>query len=1284
VDLYHRALSAAEIRAIYKFGGAGKPTDGLVSRWALDESSGNITPDALTNNPALLIGNAAIEWPGQFEDSLHLPTNSAVGYVRVPRTLSLDVGVGSSGFTLDAWINPQDLSEERPIAVWSLSTNQSGVELYLRPGVLTNRPVGELAARLIDVTGVTNNLVAGPDYQGVLRTNLWTTNFVFATYSDNTNLAHLPIKLAGLTNNGTAYLTNYVGPASDATNTFTNRLVSGFEHVFTDPLATFCGTQVPCNPVWFGDTNLVDGLTNGWWVLSNSVTVVEAPDVAHSGSRLLALRDGHISRLFLTDPGKEYRLQFAHRRQPFPNDIVAWWPGQRRLNDRVGDHDAESHGRLLYTNAFVYDTCDQSGLGFLFMTNAGYLSVPYAPALEATNGWSIEAWINLTNAFGLTNEPALGGPVVVRQRPSTGLLSDTLVNYGLGASPEGLEVWYNDPTTQGDPDSEDPVFELVRSRSGLSPARFHHVAATFRQVSDNRVELRLYVDGALSRHVALPGALTNTLDRTQPDSLSLLVATNVMAYPASSGQHGFNGIIDELSLYHRALSADEIQALYAMREVGKAPPPGRARTRLLVGGADVACPVPNCTDWNTNWLSLSSSVFTTESDSWQTNWITFLATMPYTRIDLQALQPGALIDSVEMTEQAASYFLPEEGMTNLIGQLAVGDWRLETVDRRTGATNAVDPQLINWELDLKFGASLYPIITLTNGVAYTNILPRTTRYFMVNVPAGTARVLNTLSNLAGAGINLWFNQNGLPTAEPQYGDFCLLTNVTVGVPGYAMVATNGYWLTSSDLSVTNGFTGVPRLQADQTYYLGVRNDQATIAEFGVRVDFFPDENRDLCPELERLVAGGVATSMPATNALRYYCYTVPEGAKCVRFHLEPQNGDLNLFVRNVRSTLPRLPQPDWFEYAGNNPGTNAEVIVVNQRSCVPLFPGNWYLGVQNAEGKPVNYRLWVEEQPDYSETLLTAETPAVGMAEPGNDTCSYFVFTVTNVAPALQFDLDSPLLPARLLVSRGSRPGPCDTLREDEAAPSLPARIRLCTNDALPDLRGDWYIAVLNRGMIPTPFIVQAGYAIERVPLLQAGVTITNTIGGEIGREVCIPDAFRFTVLPEATRAVFRLTPLDGDADFAVRLGALPDAYSADYFASTPGLAVETIEVHTNSVPQPLVAGDWFIQVLNRERTAVTYTLTAEQYQGDTPTGFTLGLPLINANGSVRLSWLTYPGLTFRVQFATAIPSSGPIPWLTIPVDLTSTTSAYAFLDDGTFTGPWTPFRIYRLILVGP
>jgi len=1284
VDLYGRALSAAEIRAIYKFGNAGKPDDGLVSRWAMDEVAGSITPDALTNNPAELLGEALIAWPGQSGLSVHLPTNGNAGYVRVPASPSLNVGVGNPGFTIDAWINPQDLSAERPIAVWSPSTNRSGVELVLSPGTLTDRLPGELRARLVDVTGITNELVAGPDYQGVIRTNLWITNSVFATFSDDTNAALLPIKLAGLTNSGTAHLPGYSGPASDATNTFTNRLVSGFEQVPALPVDSFCGAPVPCDPRWVGDTNRHDGPTNGWWVLTNSVSVLQAPLLAHTGTNLLALRDGTISRLVKTDVGKQYRLQFVHRRQPYPDDIVAWWPGEGNALDRVGDHDGAGQGELLYTNALVYDRCAHPGQGFLFMTNAAHVSIPFAPSLEASNQWTIEAWVNLTNALDLTNAPALGGPILIRQYPDTNSVRDTLVNYGLGVSSQGIELWYNDPNAQGHPDSEDPVFELIRSRQALSPARFHHVAGTFRQLSSNRVELQLYLDGVLDRHVALPGALSATLDLEQPNRLDLMLATNTLGYPISVGAHGFNGIIDELSLYNRALDSDEIYALWAVRGVGKAPPPGRARTRLKVGGADDTVAVRRCDAWQTNWLSLNASVVITDSDQWQTNAVTFLAATPFTRIDLEAIEPGALIDSLELTEMRPVYFLPEESMSSLIGELAIGDWRLEAVDRRTGATNDIAPELVTWQMDLQFGPPLYPIITLTNGVAYTNDLLRATRYFMVHVPSETEQVLNTLSNLAGAGIDLWFNANGLPNGEPAYGDFRLLTNVTGGAAGHVLVATNGSWLTSADLGVTNAFANLPQLQPGQTYYLGVRNDQPTSARFAVRVDFFPDAAREICAELEPLKPAGVVRSMPGTNELQYFCYSVPEGAKCVRFQLEPLDGDLNLYLRNSRSEPPLRPRPDWFEYAGTSPGTNAEVIVVHQRSCVPLIPGPWYLGIENRGTNTVHYRLWVEESFEYSETPLLADEPVTAIAEPGSDTCAYFVFSVTSHVPAIQFDLDSPMHPARLLVSRNNRPGPCDSLREDEAAPGLPTRILLCTNDTLPDLVGDWYVAVVNRGTTPTPFTVKAGYGRELLPLLRAGVTITNTIGNTLQGGGCVPDAYRFVMAGDATRALVRLTPLNGDLDLALRYGDLPEPGLYDYLSDTRGWDPELIEVFTNSLPQPVVPGDWYVRVINPQFSAVTYLLTVEQYAGDDPTGILLELPVLNPNGTVTLLWMTYPGLTFRVQYATTIPVSGPIDWITIPVDITSPTSDYSFLDDGSLTGPWTPFRIYRLLLIGP
>lgn len=260
------------------------------------------------------------------------------------------------------------------------------------------------------------------------------------------------------------------------------------------------------------------------------------------------------------------------------------------------------------------------------------------------------------------------------------------------------------------------------------------------------------------------------------------------------------------------------------------------------------------------------------------------------------------------------------------------------------------------------------------------------------------------------------------------------------------------------------------------------------------------------------------------------------------------------------------------------------MIVVNQRSCVPLFAGHWYLGIENREARGVQYRLWVSLQHAYMDTPLAASQPIIATARPGNDTCSYFVFSVTNAVPAVQFDLESFSNPARLLVSRNSRPGPYDSLREDRGRLAC-ARILICTNDALPDLRGDWYVAVINRARPTPPSGSEPATALDLLPVLRAGVTITNTISSTHsgGAAFPMPTASPSFPMPRALCSVWSpstATPTSpcGSANFPSR------GFSTTWSASAPGIAPEFIEVETNSVPQPLVYGDWFVRVFSKPR----------------------------------------------------------------------------------------------------
>jgi subtilisin family serine protease/subtilisin-like proprotein convertase family protein len=97
---------------------------------------------------------------------------------------------------------------------------------------------------------------------------------------------------------------------------------------------------------------------------------------------------------------------------------------------------------------------------------------------------------------------------------------------------------------------------------------------------------------------------------------------------------------------------------------------------------------------------------------------------------------------------------------------------------------------------------------------------------------------------------------------------------------------------------------------------------------------------------------------------------------------------------------------------------------------------------------------------------------------------------------------------------------------------------------------------------------------------------------------------------------IFELAPDNGDLGLVVRRGRppLPDLDNFHYMSDEPGIVNEVISVTTNSVPEPLVPGDWYLGVFNNTTNLVSYTITAteisELTSSDRPTNV---VTLVNA-----------------------------------------------------------------------
>jgi hypothetical protein len=250
---------------------------------------------------------------------------------------------------------------------------------------------------------------------------------------------------------------------------------------------------------------------------------------------------------------------------PAPSGLVSWWTANGTAADLLGQNNGTLNGTVTFAPAEV-------GLGFEF-NSTSYLSTNTTGFPTGSNDRTMEMWVNVKD-FG-TGQAHFAG---------YGNFGTNDQNYGLGAL------------------TDHQLFFTQWGQSILGPAlqagQWYHIAVT--NVGDSAT---LYLNGTV--------VATGSLSINTPANTQLYVGR--IPGPGGDGLQK-DEIVDEISVYNRALSASEIQSIYQAGSAGKTPPPVVVNSPSVVDGSGGAATPVSFTLERTGSLSGSLTVNWTTAD----------------------------------------------------------------------------------------------------------------------------------------------------------------------------------------------------------------------------------------------------------------------------------------------------------------------------------------------------------------------------------------------------------------------------------------------------------------------------------------------------------------------------------------------------------------------------------------------------------------------------------------------------------------------------------------------
>ncbi|MFG1705508.1 LamG-like jellyroll fold domain-containing protein [Nonomuraea sp. M3C6] len=510
---------------------------GLVAAYGMNEGTGATVGDASGKSNTGTTSNTTWSNSGKYGKALSF--NGSNAYVNIPDSTTLRL---TTGMTLEAWLNPATATGYRTALI---KQHSSGVAYALWANADNNRPYTEI------VTTTDQGL---PGTAG-LPLNTWThltatyDGTTLRLYTNGTQTAQKTVTgtirsdTQALRIGGSSLWGEYFNGLIDDVRVY-NRALTATE--IQNDLNTPIGpvgppdTQPPTAPGSLTATGGQGSAQLAWAASTDNVGVV-GYNVHRSATAGFTPSGGNqvgsATSTSFTDSGvpagtyyyKVIAFDAVNLPSPASNEatanvtappantgLVAAYGMNEGTGTTVTDSSGKSNTGTL-TNA-AWSNSGKYGKALSFNGSNAYVNIPDSTTLRLTTGMTLEAWLNPATATGYRT-------ALIKQHSSG-------VAYALWANADNNRPYTEIVTTtdQGLPGT-----------AGLPLNTWTHLTATY-----DGTTLRLYTNGTQTAQKTVTGTIRSDTQALRIGGSSLW------------GEY-FNGLIDDVRVYNRALTATEIQ-----------------------------------------------------------------------------------------------------------------------------------------------------------------------------------------------------------------------------------------------------------------------------------------------------------------------------------------------------------------------------------------------------------------------------------------------------------------------------------------------------------------------------------------------------------------------------------------------------------------------------------------------------------------------------------------------------------------------------------------------------